>query len=888
MGDDVSELRKELAAAMALLKKQKVSSKGSPAVPKGPRPYETCGWRDVTPLQDYANNPALARKFLAKILDESGFLDNYKMVPMLNECVMSYPATKGTDSGEWFGVYLQDSDGNKSWITEDSNGNPVRQNYVYYFKTVKGDDGEYEIDQTTHRFSMPPQLVGLKPCALGPKGTCIVPPKETTPKKAASAAASPAAETPKKAKKVAAPSSSQEGAAPVVQIPAAELAGAVEALNLGTEEETVKGSVTQEDLAKLDEKTLLKWMAEHMYFEDVAGCLRSSKLSKDEADRIVKLMQEGKEAVVDETSAAVNAASFMPSDEVRKMFKAITKQELVAEIKRISNMNDQKQAIVQLCQRAGLNYTLDTSSKIPKIIGPDGKNVRPDSALDDCARAEAREAHVKLGEQVERATNRARKMIAGKYPAYVPPAPSGSGEPPAATSLTESQTKFVAEFIDDLLDLIKNDEYDDFVAAINNTGIVIELREDGIYRNNVYIEIDSEEMDDLIDEAALAYIKKFNVAFGKSRISTFGMTKKRRRVKGCKRMPKGHKKPFKVSKIRSNFKCAAKKCKKSANYRKCMTTSLRRIYRKNGMGDGTCGNTRQVVPAFGKKKNLFIQAANARSRRKGTVGTFGRWCRRNHLDTNGKVSLRCINKAKKSGNTKLIRRAVYAQNIKAYAGAKKKRRVSIGRRTRPRLCKRLKKRSCRSNPQCRWSGRRKGQKVKPRCVRRRKVYEGPALPPKRYSTSFGRIKKKKSRSIPNNKKLGPRLKGYSGKEPKLSVFVRINGKMYEPRVSKSTKKGYLKATIKGKKYHFKPKGPEKYVTLTPMKATRRRASFRKRKSPRNRSQKYIYRKRSTHPKRKSPRVSATSVSVGTVKKGVDGNQWKVKTTKNGVKRWVKI
>ena len=80
---------------------------------------------------------------------------------------------------------------------------------------------------------------------------------------------------------------------------------------------------------------------------------------------------------------------------------------------------------------------------------------------------------------------------------------------------------------------------------------------------------------------------------------------------------------------------------------------------------------------FGKK-NYFIQEANARSRRKGTVGTFGRWCKRNNLDVNGKVSLKCINKAKKSGNTKLIHRAVYAQNIKAYAGARK-RQSAFGR-----------------------------------------------------------------------------------------------------------------------------------------------------------------------------------------------------------------
>ena len=43
----------------------------------------------------------------------------------------------------------------------------------------------------------------------------------------------------------------------------------------------------------------------------------------------------------------------------------------------------------------------------------------------------------------------------------------------------------------------------------------------------------------------------------------------------------------------------------------------------------------------------------------------------------------------------------------------------------------------------------------------------------------------------------------------------------------------------------------------------------------------------TQIKRKSPRISATSVPVGTTKRGIDGNMWKVKKTKNGVKRWFK-
>jgi len=79
------------------------------------------------------------------------------------------------------------------------------------------------------------------------------------------------------------------------------------------------------------------------------------------------------------------------------------------------------------------------------------------------------------------------------------------------------------------------------------------------------------------------------------------------------------------------------------------------------------------------KKVLFIQKANKESRRKGTVGTFGRWCKRNKLsDSSGRVTMRCIKKALKSGDTTLIRRANYARNIGGYVGAKHTKRTAIG------------------------------------------------------------------------------------------------------------------------------------------------------------------------------------------------------------------
>jgi len=251
---------------------------------------------------------------------------------------------------------------------------------------------------------------------------------------------------------------------------------------------------------------------------------------------------------------------------------------------------------------------------------------------------------------------------------------------------------------------------------------------------------------------------------------------------------------------------------------------------------------------FGKKRNrLFIQEANARSRRKGTMGTFGRWCRRNHLDVGGKVSLRCINKAKRSGNTKLIRRAVYAQNIKAYAGARK-RRSGFGRDG----CGRFQKMV---NGKC---VNKSAKSIIGNTVRgvgqtasvpfivftqdkdlERKVFRSEGRKYKAFKekekarkeaekAAFGKRKKKKTRKIPNNKKLGFRIKGYSGKEHRLSVFVKINGKMYKPRVSKGSKKGYFKVTIKRKKYQFKSKGPESYVTLTAV----RKSSFGARTRPR--------------------------------------------------------
>jgi len=86
------------------------------------------------------------------------------------------------------------------------------------------------------------------------------------------------------------------------------------------------------------------------------------------------------------------------------------------------------------------------------------------------------------------------------------------------------------------------------------------------------------------------------------------------------------------------------------------------------------------MSSFGRKKR-FIQEANRRSVLKGTVGMFGKWCKSQGLAKDGKVTLRCINKAKRSGNTTLIRRATFAKNIGGYAGAIHRRRSHFGKKS---------------------------------------------------------------------------------------------------------------------------------------------------------------------------------------------------------------
>ena len=79
-----------------------------------------------------------------------------------------------------------------------------------------------------------------------------------------------------------------------------------------------------------------------------------------------------------------------------------------------------------------------------------------------------------------------------------------------------------------------------------------------------------------------------------------------------------------------------------------------------------------------KKKGTsrkWLQAAKQRMEKKGTVGKFTAWCKRQGYT---KVTQACIDKAKavarKRGDTQLLREAIFAENVRKIARRRKRKK----------------------------------------------------------------------------------------------------------------------------------------------------------------------------------------------------------------------
>ena len=93
------------------------------------------------------------------------------------------------------------------------------------------------------------------------------------------------------------------------------------------------------------------------------------------------------------------------------------------------------------------------------------------------------------------------------------------------------------------------------------------------------------------------------------------------------------------------------------------TYGIDRVYEYVDMAQGVqeSYNLNDIISE--KKEEKFIQKAEKRMEKKGTVGSFKEYC-------GGEVTMSCINKALKSDDPSIVKKANYAKNIGGYKGAK--------------------------------------------------------------------------------------------------------------------------------------------------------------------------------------------------------------------------
>jgi hypothetical protein len=70
----------------------------------------------------------------------------------------------------------------------------------------------------------------------------------------------------------------------------------------------------------------------------------------------------------------------------------------------------------------------------------------------------------------------------------------------------------------------------------------------------------------------------------------------------------------------------------------------------------------------------FIQKATKKMESKGTEGKFGRWCKKEGLDSDGEVTKKCISVAMKSDDPAVVKMANFAKNIGGFKGSEPKKK----------------------------------------------------------------------------------------------------------------------------------------------------------------------------------------------------------------------
>lgn len=530
----------------------------------------SCRGRDSTRLQEYIDDPSKQKKLFAKALSNDSFLNSFAGQIEASECIFSYP------DSEWYAIYLLDPDGNKYWNQAE------QRSEMYFFKLVispnKKDaftrDGTTDITQT--------DLQGKRPCIVNDKGNCVLPPAPKEPK---------AAKESKPKKKVTSAASGPSGGAEASEPPPASVASDVlerlQTLTLNPEEPVGKEQVPREFFEQMKSKMLIvQWMVEKMNPLDLVECIKRGSLSPEDVRRAEAVVGSGEGAAsvepegVEEAAAA--AASDLPPEEVKKMFKRISKEDLIADLKqRYPDPDGRKEGIVELCKRAGKKLEIRQTKRGPKLFDFSGEQVSDEDALNECAEFEAERIHQRLISRRRSVLRGAVSAIRkGKMPAYT----SRSAAASAAAPVENVTPQVIIEEINGIGDAVERKQA--IIALCMPFGYTTKPSKRGV-GGVVILDPDEEQIpdEDALQECAALKAASLNSlsSFGKKRASKKQLS------------------------VRKKFKAAAKKCKGRANYRSCMSKALSSFGKGGRKSPGVSATNFKVgTVKRGLDKNLWV------------------------------------------------------------------------------------------------------------------------------------------------------------------------------------------------------------------------------------------------------------------------------------------
>ena len=570
---------------------------------------KTCTSKDPRQLQDYANDPSISRNFLAHMLADFGFLEKFKLYPNFNECEYSF------ESGNWYAVHVTDEQGNQFFY--DRNG-AVSKGICYF--QIENRNEVWGIVPESITFEKPPELEGLRQCQIKTNGKCGVPEKakaKAVRSPASSASSTPQATPVPKPRAVVPPprpvNLPPEITDDVVKSLELTFPTAVEGVSAVAAISGPKKQISRDEAEKMDKATLIAWMAKNMYPEDILMCLRTGALSSQDRKKLEEVEAELPSDVAPMSQAdlqAINIAAGLAPDIARKMYKRVTKEELSSQIRGLSGLA-KLEGIAELCRRSGKSVNVGKkagrkpgtfvdallegrySKELDKVVYTPVDGDVIDELLDDCAEREA----IRLQNLLRRRFTSVMPMVAraqqrGKIPAFQPPVQAPA--PPATNSFEQRVTAALAmpdsQEKGQALVLLSNEAGLDYSFKVVKSGKLVIYDDDGNPMGNAAI------------KAALL----------ESRTQGFG-----RRIKRCKPVTKSAKHPLKVK--LKNFKCAVKTCRKSNDYKKCMKTTLRKIYKK------------RTTAAFGKKRAPKSQIVRFKIAAKQCKGKEYRTCFRKVL-----------------------------------------------------------------------------------------------------------------------------------------------------------------------------------------------------------------------------------------------------------------